>query len=611
MYNYDIDKLMNIPGLGQNKALEIVRYVIDGSREKFIKTQQAQSLYEDIIKRMLKFTNTDYATNRILLLSPTTNYEKISQLNDLITSTLDETKDLDYDYIKSLYEDIQPLEKEVRSKFNDVYAIVCEDYDDYLRLLEQNVNKYCNIYSIEDHATLTEYEFIVYLYNEYNIEPGEASNIVTVSNDSQIHEVQPNIVLDYFRYNRKTLENVFSLREYLGMESCINEIFDVLDDLKIANNKDTEEIIEVVEEIKQEADEKISLEIKNTNLTGSEVLELLDNEGELPPKIKDIINGILEDLLDKFYERTSLEFNPFITSYPLKIDYDEIRRIVNNKNQSIQLDLYEKEVNAASRLAEYKQKVIDETLEVIHYDYPFSLACFSRYYDLTIAEFGDKYVLEDSLHLDLKGQQKQEDMKVDTINYWLDDDNRIVLLTGANSGGKTTLLELLAQHTIMAHMGIGVCSRKAQLVKTSELYYFTKMQSLNAGAFETFLKSFIPVTIGDKRKLVLIDELESITELEASIKIIIGFIEHLIDKNSYAVIVTHMAPEILKRTGDIKIRTDGIQASGLDEDYNLIVDRTPKINYLANSTPELILRRVYEKSEEPAKSVYKDILDKF
>ena len=94
-------------------------------------------------------------------------------------------------------------------------------------------------------------------------------------------------------------------------------------------------------------------------------------------------------------------------------------------------------------------------------------------------------------------------------------------------------------------------------------------------------------------------------------KIIIGFIEHIQDDESYAVIVTHMAPEILKRTENIHIRTDGIEAKGLVSDYNLIVDRSPKINYLANSTPELILKKIYEKSEEPIKSVYKDILDKF
>lgn len=170
---------------------------------------------------------------------------------------------------------------------------------------------------------------------------------------------------------------------------------------------------------------------------------------------------------------------------------------------------------------------------------------------------------------------------------------------------------MLAQHTIMAHMGLGVCSKKAIIPQTNEVYYFTKKQSLNAGAFETFLTSFIPVAVGNKKKLILIDELESITELEAAVKIIIGFIEHIQDDESYAVIVTHMAPEILKRTENIHIRTDGIEAKGLDSDYNLIVDRSPKINYLANSTPELILKKIYEKSEEPIKSVYKDILDKF
>ena len=197
------------------------------------------------------------------------------------------------------------------------------------------------------------------------------------------------------------------------------------------------------------------------------------------------------------------------------------------------------------------------------------------------------------------------------INYTLDTENNIILLTGANSGGKTTLLETLGQHCIMSHMGLGVCSKEATIPKTEEVYYFTKKHSLNAGAFETFLTSFIPVTIGKEKKLVLIDELESITELEAAIKIIIGFIEHIQNDKSYAIIVTHMAPEILKRTDNVKIRTDGIEAKGLDENYNLIVDRTPKINYLANSTPELILKKIYEKSEEPLKSVYKDILDKF
>ena len=50
---------------------------------------------------------------------------------------------------------------------------------------------------------------------------------------------------------------------------------------------------------------------------------------------------------------------------------------------------------------------------------------------------------------------------------------------------------------------------------------------------------------------------------------------------------------------------------GLDENYNLIVDRTPKMNFLAKSTPELILKRIYEKSDDDLKVVYARILEKF
>ena len=442
------------------------------------------------------------------------------------------------------------------------------------------------------------------------MDPGDATNIVTISNSSPDHEIQPNILLEYFKQNRDTLENVCQLRQYLGLETCIDEVLDVLDNIKI-ENKNKIALDETIEEIKDHANDTINQQIKNIELEGDEVLQLLNHDGNLPPKIMTIFNDVLDEAREKLGNKTGLLFDPFIIKYPLEIDYNEVRRIQEKTIANIHLKEYEQELTACNILEKYEKQIEDETIELIHYDYQFTLASFTKFYDLTIPEIGDEYKLEGALHLSLKQQEKINNIPIQKINYHLDKDNNIILLTGANSGGKTTLLETLGQHTIMTHMGLGVCSEKATIPKTNEVHYFTKKHSLNAGAFETFLTSFIPVTIGKEKKLILIDELESITELEAAVKIIIGFIEHIQDENSYAVIVTHMAPEILKRTENIKIRTDGIEAKGLDKEYNLIVDRSPKINYLANSTPELILKKIYEKSEEPLKSVYKDILDKF
>ena len=80
------------------------------------------------------------------------------------------------------------------------------------------------------------------------------------------------------------------------------------------------------------------------------------------------------------------------------------------------------------------------------------------------------------------------------------------------------------------------------------------------------------------------------------------------ETETIGIIVTHMAADIMKYT---EIRVDGIEAKGLDENYNLIVDRTPKMNFLAKSTPELILKRIYEKSDDDLKAVYARILEKF
>ena len=61
-------------------------------------------------------------------------------------------------------------------------------------------------------------------------------------------------------------------------------------------------------------------------------------------------------------------------------------------------------------------------------------------------------------------------------------------------------------------------------------------------------------------------------------------------------LVTHLAPSIIEAAGK-EMRTDGIEARGLDENLELIVDRTPRRNHLARSTPELIVRRLVERSQ--------------
>ena len=107
------------------------------------------------------------------------------------------------------------------------------------------------------------------------------------------------------------------------------------------------------------------------------------------------------------------------------------------------------------------------------------------------------------------------------------------------------------------------------------------------------------------------DELEAISEPGAGARIIAGMLEAAEShKGTCMLLVTHLAPAIIEAAGR-ELRTDGIEARGLDENLELIVDRTPRRNHLARSTPELIVKRLVERSDGHAKVLFGDILTMF
>jgi dsDNA-specific endonuclease/ATPase MutS2 len=56
---------------------------------------------------------------------------------------------------------------------------------------------------------------------------------------------------------------------------------------------------------------------------------------------------------------------------------------------------------------------------------------------------------------------------------------------------------------------------------------------------------------------------------------------------------------------------DGIEAKGLDNELNLIVDRNPVYNHIAKSTPELIVERLFRSGGEVEREFYSRLKNKF
>jgi len=605
IHNYQINRIAQIEGVSQRMATDIVNHVLGNPAEEFLKTERSHKIYEDIIQRILEYSNTEYGKNRILLINPTKDKEKIQETLVFVMKAKEMVSTLPVNDVINLLKKIGPAKKD-RPKYDSSKAVLVESVGDYNSTMDMNLNEYCPIITSEELETIENYEFIVYIYGEGKIELSDSFNIVMVKNDAQEFEIVPEVVLSYFYDNHDLLNNILTLKEILGRDSVLPEVMDILDSLKLYS-VDEAVFDDVVEAAKHKADEKLRQNIKKVDLKGEEVLKILNED--MPDKIQKIFDDAINDAKEKIKEKTGYSFDPFIQKYPIEIDQQELGRIKKLKAAEMHINAFEKKVEAASRLSELKSAVEYEIGEILDFDYEFALGCFAHYYDLNQPEIKDGpedgFYFKDAIHLNLALKPNEE---VQKIEYILRKPENVVLLTGANSGGKTTLIETMAQISIMTQMGLPVCAQEAEVKIVEEIYLFSQKRTLDAGAFESFLRTFIPIVTEKPNKLVLLDELEAITELEAASKIISSFIDFMKDSDSYAVIVTHMAPDILKY---VDVRVDGIEAEGLDENYNLIVNRTPKMNYLAKSTPELILRMIYEKSDGKLREIYGKILDKF
>ena len=135
----------------------------------------------------------------------------------------------------------------------------------------------------------------------------------------------------------------------------------------------------------------------------------------------------------------------------------------------------------------------------------------------------------------------------------------------------------------------------------TEVYYFAKNKgSASKGAFETLLSQMSNINPGSKT-LILADEIEAVTEPGVAGKIISATAEYFISKNCFLILATHLGHEI-------GARIDGIEATGLDENFELIVNHNPVLGRLAHSTPELIVEKMASsKSSEYFKFLNKNL----
>ncbi len=306
-------------------------------------------------------------------------------------------------------------------------------------------------------------------------------------------------------------------------------------------------------------------------------------------------------------------------SIPFEFERTGRRRVIEKWEGREKEERAAKLAKTESFLKQYWVVVDDAIERVISLDQILAIASLMEKYSLTIPVIGNEgiaFVNGRNLFL-MKDQLEGGSRAVQPVSYALGSTRstkivvakprNVVMLTGANSGGKTTLLTTLATIHILTLLGLPVPCEKAE-VAPIPIYLFRRRVTRKIGSLEQALSSLIPVFADRHRKLVLMDEFEALTEPGAAGRILAGIMNAVATGSSLLLLVTHLARETLPHV-KLPIRVDGIEAEGLDREGELIVDRQPKFNHIGSSTPKLIIMKLSKSAKKGDKALYSDILN--
>ncbi|MES2154742.1 MAG: helix-hairpin-helix domain-containing protein [bacterium] len=591
-----LDRIAAVPGVSPRKAQQLVRQVQGKDDDGFLATPAARKIKDEVLEILAGFACTAAGRNQLKLLAPLASKQAAGARVAHVMQQKTSVQGVDRDEVRRLLRKLRlPQDPAPR---REPGRLVVADEGTQERLHKAGVHKWAALGGPGELSNAGDYEVVLVLGED---ETPDVDNVIDMALDATLEELAPESVLSWFSANRSSLEAAAGLGALLAKPQRSSEALALLDASPPAGPPPDlaaeARAIQVL--LRQELRERV----QGLSVSGTEILESLGRR--MPAGLQRAIEDTMRHGRELMRERTGVSVQPFVADPPLDIDDEELARVATDLRSRSAQQVYQARAAAATSLALLRPVVAGEIQAWLAFDADFALGCFALRYDLKPASIGNRIVLADAAHLRLADQPGTQ-----RIAYHLGDREAVALLTGANSGGKTTLLELMAQVCIMARLGLPVVGRDVQVPWLDELHVVTARRNLDAGAFESFLRGFLPVVLGGKRRLVLADEVESVTELEAAGRILGFFLDRLVASGSMAVVVTHLAPQILVHTTG-HVRVDGIEATGLDERNRLVVDRAPRIGMLARSTPELIIQRLAATAKGAHRELYADLLASF
>ena len=641
----DIATLARAPGLSEGRAAVVARGAIrrrHGDEGGFLATDRAREVYEDALDLLRERTVTDYGAKRVATFYPTRSASRIAEVRAFVDRATDRDPD---PAVREALGGVEPLEPPPTRRVRD-RCLATADAERFAAA--EDAFPELSVEVVEDTRGLAElarsYATVIALDEQFAGVDVDGDVRVRPDALDAPDEIVPERVLAFFAENRSRLLAAAEVAEAAGLDpDCdldgLRDALDrVADDGTVVGDAELDRLSTAVDDLdaavgtaESVANDRLRYAIRERDVTieGTDFLSLVEQgarvdsllDRELADEYADAIDAAREHLVEAldlkpeeagFAERAFPEDPAFPVAHEESV-ISRLRTELKAARDRRAARLKRELAADLSGLRDPAESLVRDALEV---DVELAVARFAADFECTLPTFvggeghetGGSDADEDDHGITIEGGRSPlldvdfED--VDPVDYAV---SGPTLLSGVNSGGKTSTLDLVALVVVLAQTGLPVPADRVELERFSELHYYAKTQgTLDAGAFESTLRDFRGLADGAANRLVLVDELESITEPGASAKIVAGILEALEEQAATAVFVSHLAREI-RAAADFDVAVDGIEALGL-EDGELVVNRSPVKDHLARSTPELIVEKL---AADDGSGFYDRLLRKF
>jgi dsDNA-specific endonuclease/ATPase MutS2 len=626
----DVAAIARAPGVNQGRAARITRGAIRREHDddgEFLTTGRAREVYREVLGLLQDRTVTDYAESRLETFFPSSARSRVEEVREFASEAM--AREVEDGALEALA-GIEPLSERSGVTVRD-RCLATTDAERYREATEAIPE--LSVEVVEDARGLAElargYSTVIAIDETFAGVDVEGDVRVEPDALDRPAEIVPERVLSFFAENRDRIRAAVDVhrRSDLDADCDLDALEDALERLAADGTPAGDDELERLERAVDDLDAAVgtseavandrlrdSIRERDVTVEGSDLLSLVEQgagvDSLLSRELADEYAAAVEAARENLIEALDLDSGEADIArrafggdptFPVDHDEDAISRLREELQTARDRRATRLKTELAQDLADERETAERLVRAALELDVELAVARFAEEFDCTMPEIVDEAAADGG---EAVAKQRSEtgfaveggrspllDVPIDEVDPVDYEVGGVALLSGVNSGGKTSMLDLVAAVVILAQMGLPVPAEDARVALFEDLHYHAKTQgTLDAGAFESTVREFAGLAEGGDGSLVLVDELESITEPGASAKIIAGILEALHENGATAVFVSHLAGEI-RETTDFEVTVDGIEAEGL-VDGELQVNRSPVKDHLARSTPELIVEKL-------------------